>query len=488
MRRPLRAFAGLVVICLLAAACSVGGVGSPATYMVKAPFPTTIGLYPGSFVRQLGIDVGSVTKVQNQGDHVVVSMKIDNRYRLARDANALLVGDSALGERYVQFVPAYTGGAALAPGTTIAADHVRTPVETDTVLRSLDTVLNGINPVDVRQFTVNLATLLDGQGTKLNELIGNAAGTVSLLADKSNDLGRLTTTLAQLSSQLRTRDHALAMLIRDYDLLSGTLAADRSQLDGTITQLTNVTTSATGLLVPNLAPIKQDVADLTTVGRTLDRNLPAVDIGLTYTPRLFDAAKNAYDPQHNWLPLNTQSAPDKTTAILGGSIRDALSSLCRRLAARNPATAPALAACGNPDSGFFDPIVGLLPNALNQISNPSPPKGSSVKPAGVGAAVPASPPADATQAFAAGISAIPGLTPAQRQSLTGMQPPGGAALVASPDTEPGSAAVAALAASPRGQVPSGAGTGAVPPRPELHAAPTRHRSLFSRLLSWLGLT
>lgn len=478
---------GLVLCSLLAAACTVPSISGPATYTIKAPFPTTIGLYPGSFVRQLGIDVGSVTRVQNVGDHVLVSMKISKQYHLAKNASALLVGDSVLGERYVQFVPAYTGGDAIAAGTTLAPDHVQTPVETDTVLRSLDTVLRGINPTDVKQFTFNLATLLDGQGTKLNQLIANGAGTVSLLANKSNDLGRLTTTLAQLSGQLRTRDQALATLIRDYDLLSGTLAADRSQIDGTITQLTNVTTSATGLLAPNLGPIKADVADLTTVGRTLDRNLSAVDVGLTYTPRLFIAAERAYDPQRNWLPLNTQSAPDKTTAILGGSIRDALSSLCRRLAAKNPALAPGLAACSNPASGFFDPIVGLLPTALQQISNPSPPKAPGVQPAAASPAVPAAPPADATQAFAAGLAAIPGLTPDQRHTLLSTPDVLTSSPAPDPTAAPGAAAVAALGASPRGEVPAAA-DGVIGPLPALAPAPVHHAGLWSHLLSWLGLS
>ena len=481
-RGAVRGGAALLMCSLVAAACSVGNITGPSTYSVQAPFPTTIGLYPGSFVRQLGIDVGSVTRVQNQGDHVLVSMKIDKHYHLAKNANALLVGDSVLGERYVQFIPAYTGGEALAPGSVLSPDHVQTPVETDTVLRSLNTVLRGINPTDVKQFTLNLATLLDGQGTKLNDLIGNAAGTVSLLANKSNDLGQLTTTLAQLTGQLRTRDQALATLIRDYDLLSGTLAADRSQIDGTITQLTDVTTSATGLLAPNLDPIKTDVADLTTVGRTLDRNLSALDIGLTYTPRLFLAAQRAYDPQRNWLPLNTQSAPDKSTAILGGSIRDALSSLCRRLAAKNPASAPALAPCSNPASGFFDPVVGLLPTALQQISRPSPPKPPVVKPAGASAAVPAAPPADATEAFAAGIAAIPGLSATDRQALLAAPPaslPAASAPASpsAPPAPPGASAVAALGASPRGGAPVATVAHT--------SAKAHHHSLVSRFLSWL---
>ncbi|GAC1593327.1 MAG: hypothetical protein NVS3B21_14250 [Acidimicrobiales bacterium] len=481
--------AALLCTTLVAGACSVGGAGRPSTYTINAPFPTTIGLYPGSYVRQLGIDVGSITRVRNEGDHVLVSMKIAKKYRLARDAKALLVGDSVLGERYVQFEPAYVGGDPLPAGTTLAPDHVKTPVETDAVLRSLNTVLGAINPSDVKEFTTNLATLLDGQGTKLNELIGNASGTVSLLADKSNELGQLTTTLAQLSGQLRTRDQALATLIRNYDLLSGTLAADRNQIDGTITQLTNVTTSATGLLAPNLAPLKDDVAALTTVGRTLDRNLAAVDIGLTYTPRLFTAAGRAYDPQHNWLPLNSQANPDKTTAILGGSIRDTLSSLCRRLAAKNPSLAPGLTACGNPASGFFDPVVGLLPGVLQQLNNPSPPPGlphadgPGVRAAGTGATSVA-PPADASSAFAKGIAAIPGLTDDQRLSLASSPMPSAAA---APEGPIGARAVAALASSARGSVPTDDPAVVLGPRPAVRPATAPHASLLTRLLGWLGV-
>jgi len=474
----------LVAATLTAAACQVAGLGTTPSYQVVGEFPSTIGLYPGSFVRQLGIDVGSVSKVVDVGDHVQVTMKINKSAKLAPAARAVLVADSVLGERFVQFVPAWTGGPSMAPGTVIPESRVTVPVETDTVLRSLNTVLRGINPTDVRQFTVNLAAVLQGNGAKLNQLIANAAGTVSLLANKSQDLGRLTTTLAQLSTQLGTRDQALATLITDYDLLSQTLAGDRSQLDGVITQLTNLTTQATGLLAPNLGPIKTDVADLTTIGQTLDRNITAVDIGLQYAPRLFSAAQRAYDPLHNWLPLNTQASLGVTSAVLAGDVRDALASVCRRLGAKNPALAPVVAACGNPASTFFNPVLGLIPTVVNPLpgagaTQPAPPPPTTqARTAAVTPEVPAAQPPDATTAFAEGLAAIPGLTPAERQALSSAPQPVAPAPAPGP---PGAAAVAALAASPRGTTPGGLG-----PRPALNAAPVHHRGLLARITGWLG--
>jgi phospholipid/cholesterol/gamma-HCH transport system substrate-binding protein len=467
-----RLFVVLLVACLVAGACEVEGVGSPPSYVIKAEFPTTLGLYPGSFVRQLGIQVGSVSNVVDVGDHVEVTMKIDKSTHLAPDADAILVADSVLGERYVQFEPAYTGGAPLAAGSVIPESRVTVPVETDQVLRSLDTVLNGISPTNVTQFTENLAALLQGNGQKLNTLIANAAGTVTLLANKSQDLGQLTTTLADLTAQLGTRDQALAALITDYDLLSQTLAGDRSQIDGVITQLTNVTTQATGLLAPNLTPIQQDVADLTTVGQTLDRNLGAVDIGLEYAVRLFSAAARAYDPEHNWLPLNAQVPAGETSEVLTGDIRDALSSVCRRLVAKTPALSAALAACESPASSFFNPILSIIPTILNQVPGQGPgtptTPSATVKTAGVTAA-----PANAFAAFAAGIDAIPGLTAGQRQALTAAPSTALAAASAAPSTPtaPGAQAVAALEATPPGNLTT--------------TPPARHRHHHHGFFGWV---
>jgi phospholipid/cholesterol/gamma-HCH transport system substrate-binding protein len=450
----------LLGIAVLVGACSIriGGtqvIGAPPSYTVHAEFPSTIGLYTGSFVRELGIDVGSVSNVVNQGNHVLVTMKIQDKFHLAPNASAILVGDSVLGERYVQFSPAYVSGPSMPAGTTLGLDRVTVPVETDAVLRSLNTVLRGINPVDIRQFTTNLAAVLNNNGAKLNDLIANAAGTVKLLANKGNDLGQLSSTLARLTGQLDTKDQELANLIRDYDLLSQTIAADSGQLDATITNLTNLTTQGASLLSPDLGAIQQDVADLTTVGQTLDRNVPAIDVGVQYANRLFTAAHNAYDPLHDWLPLNPQTNPAETSAVLGGSVRDALASLCRRLAVKEPALASTLAGCGNPNSGFFDAIIGLIPTLLAQIPGQTGPAGA---------------PATATDAFARGLDAIPGLTPQQRQHLVGLaavSPP-------SPATSPGpvgAAAVAALSASPM----------AAPVSHRHH-----HRGWFGGLVHWVG--
>ena len=127
------------------------------------------------------------------------------------------------------------------------------------------------------------------------------------------------------------------------------------------------------LLVPNIQPLEADVGTVTTVGRTLDRNLANVDEILQNGNNLFQGAKRAYDPNYNWLDLNLQLSPGVTGAYIAGLLRDRLAGICRRIVANHPgglsaAVLATLNQCGNPSSGFFDPLLNDIPTILNDLS------------------------------------------------------------------------------------------------------------------------
>ena len=87
------------------------------------------------------------------------------------------------------------------------------------------------------------------------------------------------------------------------------MAQHSGQLNDAITQLAGASTGLVNLLVPNLQPLEADVGTVTTVGRTLDRNLSSVDEILANGNNLFQGAERAYDPSYNWLDLNLADEP-----------------------------------------------------------------------------------------------------------------------------------------------------------------------------------
>jgi phospholipid/cholesterol/gamma-HCH transport system substrate-binding protein len=364
------------VVLVTAVIVGVQVTRSAPTYPINVVYASAPGLFTGAAVDVLGVKVGTVTKVQNVGDKVDVTLAVDQRTQIPSSAFASLVASQLLGSPDVDLNPGYTRGPTLSPGATIPQDHTAVPVSTDELLKELQHTLNAINPHAVGNLVTNLATDIDGQGANLNKLIASAAGTVQLLANKGNDLGQLNGTLAQLTGTLDTDTTQIEQLVEQYDTVSTTVAQHSGQLSDAINQLAGASSGLVNLLVPNLQPLEADVGTVTTVGRTLDRNLSSVDEILQNGNNLFQGAARAYDPTYNWLNLNLAAAPGVTGAYIAGLLRDRLAGICRRLVANHSSGLSAsviatLNQCGDPSSGFFDPLLNDIPTILNTLNGGS---------------------------------------------------------------------------------------------------------------------
>jgi phospholipid/cholesterol/gamma-HCH transport system substrate-binding protein len=343
-------------------ACSVLG-GGGGTYAVDAEFTRAIGVYPGSPVRQQGIEVGTITDVDNTGDTVRVRMAIEDDAELPADAFAVIVPVTALGERYIQVGPVFESGPALEDGDVIPVDRTQVPFEVDELLQGLDDYLGAIDPENATDLVTNLADIVDGQGEEINELIGTASDTLGVLADKGDEIGTIVDSLSELSRTLGGRTETIQRLVRSYEQVSGVLADNDESVNRFILDLNDVATEVRGLLERHDQPLRDDVGTLTTVGRTLQRNISRLRLVIAETPRLFAAAQLAYDPEHNVLPLNNQLEPGVTTDLYRSRLRDRLAGLCRRLIVRFTGTAlgTALAdsGCSTATDAFWNPLFEI---------------------------------------------------------------------------------------------------------------------------------
>jgi phospholipid/cholesterol/gamma-HCH transport system substrate-binding protein len=374
-----KVFTFAVAAVVIAAGVIVGlqVTGGTPTYPINVVYSSAPGLFTGAAVDVLGVKVGSVTNVVNVGNTVHVTLAVNQGTKIPTSAFASLVAPQLLGSPNIDLNPGYTGGTYLPAEATIGRDHTAVPVSTDELLKELQRSLSALNPHAVGSLVSNLATDLDGQGQNLNKLIASAAGTVQLLAEKGNDLGRLNGTLAQLTGTLDTDTAQIEQLIKQYDTVSTTVAQHSGQLNDAITQLSGASANLVQLLVPNIQPLEADVGTVTTVGRTLDRNLANVDAILQNGNNLFHGAQRAYDSTYNWLNLNLQLAPGVTGAYFAGLLRDRLAGICRRIASNHPnglssAILATLTDCGNPNSSFFDPLINEIPTIINDLTGQSP--------------------------------------------------------------------------------------------------------------------
>jgi phospholipid/cholesterol/gamma-HCH transport system substrate-binding protein len=310
--------AALLVLALSAAGCGV--LGGDADYEVAAQFERTYNLFPGSPVRVLGVEVGKVTElsIEPGSEVVTATMLIDGDVAVPVDAAALIVPESLLGERYVQFEPAYTGGEALDAGATIPVERTVVPFEFDEVLEGLNQFVGGLDAPEVGRMFDNLSTVLDGQGRTLGKVIDQARDAIGVLKDNDDELVALASRLADLNETLATRDQALGAIIEDWNTVTATLASDRTDIDGALRGLVRVTDELGSLLASHGDHLRDDIDVLARVGRTANRNLDNISMMILGGAELFRHAERIIDREHNWMPLQNHSqsiAPELARTI-----------------------------------------------------------------------------------------------------------------------------------------------------------------------------
>jgi phospholipid/cholesterol/gamma-HCH transport system substrate-binding protein len=293
----------LLVLALAATGCSVFG-GGPH-YEVQAQFPATFNLFPGSPVKVLGLQVGKVAEVDitPDSDLVTVTMIVDRNTDLPAEVGAIVVPESLLGERYVQFQPPYTGGDKLQAGALIPVDRTVIPAEFDEVLEGLNRFVGGIDEDSVGRLFANLAETLDGQGEEFGRTIDAAEAALAVLRDNDDDLIQLASRLADLNVTLATRDRQIGKVIQDFAALSRSLADDRVDIDRALTGLLQLSDELARLLETHREDLETDLGTLTRVGRTAQRNLDQVSLLVLSSAELYRHADRVIERDKNFLPL-----------------------------------------------------------------------------------------------------------------------------------------------------------------------------------------
>lgn len=148
--------AAVLVVTVAAALVTVGVIGAKAALpyfsdhrSLCAEFTDAVGLYPGNLVKMLGIEVGEVTAVTNEPDHVRVDFTVTNDVDLPADVGAVTYSQSIVTDRHVELTKPYDGGPKFAGPGCIALQSTKTPIgvsETFSALGKLSDELLATEP------------------------------------------------------------------------------------------------------------------------------------------------------------------------------------------------------------------------------------------------------------------------------------------------------------------------------------------------------
>lgn len=274
---------------------------------VRAHFTSAQGLYAGCDVRILGVPVGKVDSVTPHGTDVTVTMTLDPGIDVRADTLALIVAPNLVSDRYVELTGAYTKGPKLPDNATIGRSRTRTPVELDTLYRSLTALATALGPHgansqgSLSQLLKVGAANLAGNGTKINQTIADLSQSGRTLAGSRKNFFA---TIDQLSQFTRTlADHNSQLISANSDLasLSQTLVNDRADFAAAIQELGGALLLVKNFVRAHRASLTVNVNRLSAVATSLGERRASLAQALKSAPLLLQNFLNAYDPHHTLL-------------------------------------------------------------------------------------------------------------------------------------------------------------------------------------------
>jgi virulence factor Mce-like protein len=276
-------------------------------YRVTAYFSGTVGLYPGSDVRVLGIPIGTITDVTSLGDRVRVDMVIEDDYDIPADADAVVLAPSLVSDRYVQFSPVYDGGPTMQDGDEVPMDRTATPVELDQVYGALDELSEALGPTGANEngalsdLIDTGAANLEGNGAALNRTLAGFSQAVETLATNREDLFSSLDNLQTFTTALATIDAQVSQFNDNMVATMDLLESEREDLAEAITLLSQALGDVAGFVRTNSALLTTNVDRLADVTLVLVQQRRALAEVLDVAPAALGNLARAYNPDFGTL-------------------------------------------------------------------------------------------------------------------------------------------------------------------------------------------
>jgi phospholipid/cholesterol/gamma-HCH transport system substrate-binding protein len=225
-----------------------------------AMFSEAGGLQSGDPVRLNGAEIGKVSSIELDGEHVAVEFTVKQVGRLGTETRASVSAESVLGTKYLGLTPA--GPGELEHGAVIPLERTNSPYDITKALSTLtaksgqldkDKLNQALNTISdsFKDTPAPLRAALDGvsrvsqtvaqRDVALRELLVHARGVTDVLAKRSGDIVTLTAQGRQLLGELNERRQVIQELVvnvtRTIDQLHGLVTDNEDQLRPALDEL-----------------------------------------------------------------------------------------------------------------------------------------------------------------------------------------------------------------------------------------------------------
>ncbi|WP_107653461.1 MCE family protein [Nocardia suismassiliense] len=326
------------------------------TIRVTADFENIAGIYEGNPITVLGLDVGKVDKIVPKGTLVEVHMSINNDVKIPKDAMAAIISPSIVTDRHVELTPVYTKGDTLTDGAHLPLAKTKTPVELDTMIKTIDQFAaalkpepgtEGIGPLSGRV----LYPMVNGNGEKMRDTLNALSGALKVGVDNKDAVSNIIIKLNELTTMLADNDQSVRDFSNRMTQMTGLLADQAPGLQATLDQINDFLANTSGTLGQYQDQLASALAGLTNVTAQLRENAYGITEVVDVAPMVFQNIDRIVNREGRYVRLH---------AIIGTALSgEMVSVFCERIQMKADGCRTGNMQDFGPDYGLTAALLGL---------------------------------------------------------------------------------------------------------------------------------
>jgi phospholipid/cholesterol/gamma-HCH transport system substrate-binding protein len=258
--------------------------GEQGSYEIKAQMPDVAYVSPNSRVRVGDANVGTVTKIDREGWHALVSMRLNGDVELPANATAKLGQTSLLGSLHIELAPpvGVAPEGKLHNGSLIPLANAGAYPSTDQTLAAVSLLLNGGGIGQIQDITAAFATAFAGREQDLKSLITQLDEFVGHLNEQTGDIIAATESFNDLVGQFAAQKPVLDKAIRTIPDALTVLKAQRDNIVTAIDAFGRFSALATDSVDQTKDSLTRELEDFGPVLESLADAGPALTRSLSF--------------------------------------------------------------------------------------------------------------------------------------------------------------------------------------------------------------
>lgn len=232
-------------------------------YTVNAIFPDAGGVFTNQEVTYRGVTVGQVGALDVVQEGVNIQLLIDEGVEIpAEGVEARVMFKSAVGEQFVDLLPASNSAPYLEDGDEIPLAQTSIPVSTQELLSTLEAVLRGVPPEALKGAVDSLGLGLTGEGEDLATIIESMADLAELFAERGDEVVGILENGVKFGRAANATAEEFSSAVHDLVSVSESLSGSTPDLHRLLTGTNLASEQVIGLIEENRPALNKVLIDL----------------------------------------------------------------------------------------------------------------------------------------------------------------------------------------------------------------------------------